>query len=50
MLFRSEVSGSLAPQVTEVDDVRWFPLEEIVSLLAYPDEKKLISRSGELKI
>ena len=45
-----EVSGSLAPQVTEVDDVRWFPLEEIIGLLAYPDEKKLISRSGELKI
>ena len=45
-----EVSGVLAPQITEVDDVRWFPLEEIVTLLAYPDEKKLIAKSGELKV
>ena len=44
-----EVGGSLAPQVTEVDEVRWFPLEEIVDRLAYPDEKKLIARSGDLK-
>ena len=44
-----EIGGKLAPQVTEVDEVRWFPLEEIVNLLAYPDEKKLIARSGDLK-
>jgi 8-oxo-dGTP pyrophosphatase MutT (NUDIX family) len=43
-----EVGGSIAPQVSEVDDVRWFPLDEIVSKLAYPDEKKLIARSKEL--
>ena len=43
-----ETGGKLAPQVTEVDDVAWFPLGEIVEKLAYPDEKKLISRSGEL--
>ncbi|NDD52252.1 MAG: NUDIX hydrolase, partial [Actinobacteria bacterium] len=36
------------PQVSEVDDVRWFPLDEIVTKLAYPDEKKLISRSKDL--
>ena len=48
-LFR-EVGGVLAPQVSEVDDVGWFPLEEIISLLAYPDEKKLIAKSGDLKI
>ncbi len=45
-----ETGGVLAPQITEVDDVGWFPLEEIVSMLAYPDEKKLIAKSGELKI
>jgi 8-oxo-dGTP pyrophosphatase MutT (NUDIX family) len=45
-----EVGGHLAPQITEVDDVGWFPLEEIVSLLAYPDEKKLIAKSGELTL
>jgi hypothetical protein len=33
-----------------VDEVSWFPLSEIVERLAYPDEKKLIARSGELKI
>ena len=43
-----EVGGTLAPQVTEVDEVRWFPLNEIVDRLAYPDEKKLIARSGDL--
>ena len=43
-----EVSGSLTPQVTEVDDVAWVPLEEVVERLAYPDEKKLIARSGDL--
>ena len=47
-LFR-EVGGSLQPQVTEVDDVAWIPLDEIVDRLAYPDEKKLIARSGDLK-
>jgi len=45
-----EVGGRLAPQITEVDDVGWFPLDEIIELLAYPDEKKLIAKSGELKI
>jgi len=48
-LFR-KVGGTLAPQISEVDDVGWFPLEEIVNLLAYPDEKKLIAKSGELKV
>lgn len=43
-----EIGGELAPQITEVDDVGWFPLSEIVELLAYPDEKKLIAKSGEL--
>ena len=45
----TEVGGRLAPQVTEVDDVQWFPIEEIVSKLAYPDERKLIAKSGDLK-
>lgn len=46
----SEVGGELMPQVSEVDEVSWFPLSEIIERLAYPDEKKLIARSGELKI
>ena len=44
----TEVGGKLAPQVTEVDDVAWFPIDEIVSKLAYPDERKLIAKSGPL--
>lgn len=43
-----EVGGNLMPQESEVDEARWFPLAEIVNLLAYPDEKKLIARSGDL--
>ena len=43
-LFR-ETGGKLAPQESEVDEVGWFPLSEIVELLAYPDEKKLIART-----
>lgn len=43
-----EVGGTLAPQVSEVDEVGWFPLHEIVERLAYPDEKKLIARNGNL--
>ena len=45
----TETGGLLAPQISEVDDVGWFPLEEIVGMLAYPDEKKLIAKSGEIK-
>jgi 8-oxo-dGTP pyrophosphatase MutT (NUDIX family) len=48
-LFR-EVGGTLAPQMSEVDEVAWFPLVEIIERLAYPDEKKLIARSGELQL
>ena len=44
----TEVGGKLAPQVTEVDDVAWFPIDEIVSKLAYPDERQLIAKSGKL--
>ncbi len=44
-LFR-ESGGLLAPQESEVDEVSWFPLAEIVERLAYPDEKKLIARTN----
>jgi mutator protein MutT len=45
-----EVSGELTPQITEVDEVSWFPLSEIIDRLAYPDEKKLIAKSGEISL
>ena len=44
-LFR-ENGGLLAAQESEVDEVAWFPLGEIVEKLAYPDEKKLIARTN----
>ncbi len=44
----TEVGGTLLAQESEVDEVSWFPLAEIVDRLAYPDEKKLIARSAEL--
>ena len=46
-MFR-EVGGTLLAQESEVDEVSWFPLSEIVERLAYPDEKKLIAKSAEL--
>ncbi|MSO33774.1 MAG: NUDIX domain-containing protein [Candidatus Nanopelagicaceae bacterium] len=45
----AEVSGDLSPQISEVDVVDWFPLDEIATRLAYPDERKLIARSGDLR-
>jgi ADP-ribose pyrophosphatase YjhB (NUDIX family) len=44
-LFR-ESGGVLAAQESEVDEVAWFPLGEIIEKLAYPDEKKLIARTN----
>ncbi|CAN2227835.1 COG1051 ADP-ribose pyrophosphatase [Candidatus Nanopelagicaceae bacterium] len=46
-MFR-ETGGLLAAQESEVDEVGWFPLADIVGLLAYPDEKKLIAKNSEL--
>lgn len=45
----AEKSGELQPQLSEVDEVKWFPLDEIAKTLAYPDERKLIQRSGDLR-
>ena len=44
-LFR-ESGGLLAAQESEVDEVAWFPLGEIIDKIAYPDEKKLIARTN----
>ena len=46
----AEVGGTLLAQESEVDEVSWFPLGEIVDRLAYPDEKKLIAKSAELAL
>ena len=44
----TEVGGTLLAQESEVDEVSWFPLSEIVDRLAYPDEKKLIAKTVEI--
>ena len=44
----TEVGGTLLAQESEVDEVSWFPLSEIVNRLAYPDEKKLIAKTVEI--
>ena len=44
----TEVGGTLLAQESEVDEVSWFPLAEIVDRLEYPDEKKLIAKSAEI--
>ena len=46
----AEKSGKLEAQLSEVDDVKWFPLDDIAKTLAYPDERKLIQRSGDLRL
>ena len=45
----TEVGGTLLAQESEVDEVSWFPLNEIVTRLAYPDEKKLIANTAGLE-
>jgi NADH pyrophosphatase NudC (nudix superfamily) len=45
----TEVGGTLLAQESEVDEVSWFPLNEIVNRLAYPDEKKLIANTAGLE-
>jgi len=45
----AEKSGRLEAQISEVDEVKWFPLDDIAKTLAYPDERKLIQRSGDLR-
>ena len=45
----AEKSGKLEAQLSEVDEVKWFPLDDIAKTLAYPDERKLIQRSGDLR-
>ena len=44
----TEVGGTLLAQESEVDEVSWFPLSEIVERLAYLDEKKLIAKTVEI--
>lgn len=39
MLYRE---GELVPQLTEVDDVAWFPLAEALQRSSFPSERKML--------
>jgi 8-oxo-dGTP pyrophosphatase MutT (NUDIX family) len=39
------VSGSTADHDHEVDDARWIPLEQALTALTYPGERRLIARA-----
>ena len=39
------VSGSTADHDHEVDDARWIPLEEALTALTYPGERRLIAQA-----
>jgi 8-oxo-dGTP pyrophosphatase MutT (NUDIX family) len=41
----SFVEGSTADHDHEVDDARWIPLEEALTALTYPGERRLIARA-----
>lgn len=41
------IGGVLEPQTIEVDEVAWFPLENVSTRLAYSDERKLIKATME---
>lgn len=39
------VSGNLTPQLSEVDDVEWVPLEEAITRASFDSEKRLLERA-----
>ncbi|MDQ4076237.1 MAG: NUDIX hydrolase [Chloroflexota bacterium] len=39
--------GQPQPQLSEVDDVRWWPFEEAVTLVAYANDRRLLKRAQE---
>lgn len=46
-LLRYEV-GEILPQETEVDDARWFPLEEAIKRASFPQERAVLEQVREL--
>lgn len=41
------LGGEMQPQLSEVDDVEWVPLEEAVDRASFDSEKKLLRRVAE---
>lgn len=41
-------SGELVPQISEVDDARWFPLEQALALASFDREREVLAQVWEL--
>jgi 8-oxo-dGTP pyrophosphatase MutT (NUDIX family) len=42
------LKGSLAPQLSEIDDVRWIPLHDAVGMTSFESERKVLERAHQL--
>lgn len=42
--------GSLRPQLSEVDDVRWVPLPQAIEMISFPRERAVLERVQRLWI
>src|SRR6185369_7348339 len=41
-------SGSIAPQLAEVDDARWFAIEQALALISFPRERAVLEQVQRL--
>lgn len=42
------LDGSLAPQLTEVDDVKWVELRDAISMTSFESERRVLERAHQL--
>jgi 8-oxo-dGTP pyrophosphatase MutT (NUDIX family) len=42
------LEGSLSPQLSEIDDVRWIPLHEAVGMTSFESERRVLERAHQL--
>lgn len=41
------IGGTLRPQLSEVDDVRWWPLARALELATYENDRRVIEKAGK---
>ena len=41
-------AGEISPQVAEVDDARWFPLDEAIKVATFPRERAILEHVHQL--
>jgi len=41
------IGGDITPQKEEIDEAKFFPIEEVESLLSYPTDRKIFGRAVE---